>query len=491
MAVGRSISPIPPWALFPNCKHQCGILSPYLEIRVQQKLSDCKTICVALTLWLRLDFLTHLPYTWRKPITRNPGGPMHFIDYLQSEKQRTLENCTRCGQCIKKCPIIEKSALSQARPREIQGAVLDFLRNGAATQQVLDRVNSCMQCYGCLSLCPEGLNPLLTIYTCMYEMEEKGIRPNPPWDPKSPELVHRILAAIQTTPGEYDRIFTPSPEKKAATLFFPGCNVYWQPEKILNAMDIMAHIDPGFAFIPGLDFCCGACHLSKGRPQKAGDTFGELMEKIAAYAPNTLVLWCPTCFCQADTFFSPFTSFPFEIKSMAQYAAENMEKLDIKANDNRRITLHDACKIALTGLDVPGARPILRAMGAELKEMPRIGEEAACCGCNALTSDPSSGKQMLDQRIAEADATGADVLATVCHYCGQMLASHHQETGFKVINYISLLAGAMGIRRRDRFLEYMRWADAERILADAGPQIRETRFSRELIEETVKEVFCK
>lgn len=410
--------------------------------------------------------------------------------YFSEEKQRIIDTCTTCGKCVKTCDIVVRSRLAAVRPREIQAAVLDFLESGTDSPVLRDRISTCMQCYGCANACPEHLNPMQSLEICACDMAEKGLVSYPPWDPKSPDLVHRVLASIQTTAAEYDRIFTPTPRQKAGTLFFPGCNVYYQPEKLLNALDIMAVIDPEFAFLPGLDACCGNCHLTLGRPKTAGETFTELMEMIGGYEPGTLVLWCPTCFCLAETTFAPFTRFPFRILSMAQYVSENLDKVAITETHRQTVTLHDACKVALIGLDVAGARPILEKAGFELKEMDRSGKNAACCGCAAISGDPPSGNRMLKDRIDEAARTGAEILVTVCHYCNQVLASSRETTPFRVDNYINLLAAAMGIRRQDRFQTYMAWGNAEKIMADAAPFIASSPFSDRLIRETVDAVFC-
>ncbi len=414
---------------------------------------------------------------------------MNLNEFYKLEKQRVISECKVCGLCVKKCPIISKTEIADVKPKEIQRAILDFLIHGKDSPVLRERIRACMKCYGCVGLCPQGLNPLRILEICTWEMAEQGIAVFPEWDPKSPDLVHRVLASIQTTALEYERIFKPSDIAQAETLFFPGCNVYYQPEKLLNALDVMKMIDPDFAFVPGLDYCCGFCHIAKGRPGRAGNAFKELMDKITSYQPETVVLWCPTCSCALETTFGPFTEYPFKILTLAQYVSEHLDELEIVEKLSTKITVHDACKVALTGLDVVGSRKILEAMGAEIVEMSRSGPESACCGCAALVTYPEAGSKMLEDRIDEAAETGASILATACHFCNQMLASRQQNVRFKVENYINLLSTSLGIKREDKFRKYMRWADVERILADAAPFVEVSPFSRSLIEQTVKSVF--
>lgn len=415
---------------------------------------------------------------------------MALADFFKTEKQRVIYDCTQCGLCVKHCKVIDSSRLCDEPPKAVQNAVIAFFKTGRVSDLLRERIQSCMKCYGCLDVCPQDINPLRSLEICQWQMAEKGQIEYPPWDPKSPDLIHRVLASIQTTAQEYERIFQSTPVKKSGTLFFPGCNVYYQPEKILNSLDIMEMIDPDFAYLHGLDNCCGNCHLTKGRPQKAGEAFTELMERICSYEPETLVLWCPTCFCLAETTFGPFTPYPFTIKSMAQYLSDNLHMLDIKQPVSATATVHDACKVAQTGLDVAGARPILEAIGADLVEMPRSGQTAACCGCAAIDNDPPTGNRMLYERIDEAAGTNAQILVTVCHFCSQVLASRQENHPFRVDSYINLLAASLGIKRDDKFQNYMRWADPEKIARHAKDSIAVSPFSDELIRRTIERVFC-
>ena len=414
---------------------------------------------------------------------------MNLDEFYRKEKQRVIADCNVCGLCAKKCPIITRTGIADQKPSKIQQAVYEFLAHGKETRVLRERITACMKCYGCVDICPEGLSPLRALEICSSEMADRGLLDFPEWDPKAPDLVHRVLASIQTTADDFKRIFEPSKTTRADTVFFPGCNVYYQPEKLLNCLDIMAMIDPGFVFVPGLDNCCGNCHLTKGRAGRAGDAFRELIKRLTSYQPETVVLWCPTCFCLAETTFGAFTEFPFNIRSMAQYVSENLEKLKILKKLSATVTIHDACKVALTGLDVLGSRKILEAIGAKIVEMPRSGTEAACCGCAAIATYPNAGRRMLVERIDEAARTGAQIMVTVCHFCNQMLASKQESASFTVESYINLLAGSLGIIREDRFRKYMRWADPERILADAALFVNDSPFSEAMIEKTVIEVF--
>ncbi|NVM29757.1 MAG: hypothetical protein HWN65_13015 [Candidatus Helarchaeota archaeon] len=65
-------------------------------------------------------------------------------------------------------------------------------------------------------------------------------------------------------------------------------------------------------------------------------------------------------------------------------------------------------------------RAMMRAIpGLELKEMYRIGENSLCCGAGGgvKAQYPEFAWNAANERLEEADATGAEVLLTMCPFC--------------------------------------------------------------------------
>ena len=278
--------------------------------------------------------------------------------YYQEEKKRVIEKCKECGVCAKKCPIIKKTELADVSPQDIQKQIKAYLETGEINQTIFARAFSCMECFKCIDkCCPEGLNPLLVNEIIKWEYRQNKIEEMVYGNPKDADSAHRVLASIQTSPEEYLKITSPSDKDAAEYVFFPGCNVYWQPEKLISALDIMDLITDDWAFVPGLDFCCGSVHIYNGS---------------------------------------------IETKNKIQKTA----------------TLHEACKSAFTGVDLTGAREILQKLpGVDLVEMPRHGKNTVCCGSGAEDYFPNSFKTIRDDRLAEAAQTHADIFVDVCHHC--------------------------------------------------------------------------
>ena len=416
---------------------------------------------------------------------------MTILEHYNREKQRFLETCTCCGICADECPILPLTDINGTPAQDIQEGVVDFLESGIPNQRAYTKAFACMECFKCTAgMCPEGLNPMLINELIKGEYTSRGLADAAFSDAAQPDSAHRVLASVQVSTSEYQRITTPGDFKPVRYVFFPGCNVYFQPEKILNALDIMDAVGDKYAFLPGLDHCCGDNHLFFGDINEGSARAERLTAAIAGYQPEAVILWCPTCHCRFDKFISPASDVPFKILSFPQYLAANMNRLPLERTDAGTVTLHEACKSVYTGVDRDGPRGVLGQLpGVTLREMDHHGRNTVCCGSGAICWFPESGAQIREQRLREAARTGAERLVTVCHYCNQTFAGEAARCDFSITSHVNLVAEAMGIQRDDKFNRYARWANLERILDDADSHISESPFERGRIIEVLQNVF--
>ena len=418
---------------------------------------------------------------------------MTIIDHYAKEKQRFLENCIKCGLCAEECPILPYTEIGEVSAQEIQEHVFDYIKNGNPNQQAYTKAFACMECFKCTAdICPEELNPMLVNQLIKREYISKGLANRAYSDATQPESIHRVLASIQVSASDYKKITKSSDKQNARYVFFPGCNVYFQPEKILNALDIMDAIGDDYTFLPGLDNCCGDNFMFLGDINEGSRRAEGLVSTIAGYQPEAVILWCPTCQCHFDKTITPALDIPFKILSFPQYLAENMNRLALSDASAGTVTLHEPCKSAYTEVDLNGPREVLRQLpGVMLKEMEHHGKNTKCCGSGAICWFPESCAKFREDRLKEAAKTGAERLVAICHYCGQIFAAEEERFDFSVTNYVNLVANAMGIYRDDLFKKYTLWHDLDRILKDANDNILESPFEKGRIIEVLQTVFVK
>ncbi|WP_175955193.1 (Fe-S)-binding protein [Schaalia sp. Marseille-Q2122] len=104
-------------------------------------------------------------------------------------------------------------------------------------------------------------------------------------------------------------------------------------------------------------------------------------------------------------------------------AADGAESLD--KTPAPTITYHDPCYLGRHNRVYEAPRELLGALGVNLVEMPRNRERALCCGAGGARAwmEETRGIRIADARMVEAASTGADIVATACPFCSQMLGS--------------------------------------------------------------------
>jgi Fe-S oxidoreductase len=84
----------------------------------------------------------------------------------------------------------------------------------------------------------------------------------------------------------------------------------------------------------------------------------------------------------------------------------------------KKVTYHDPCTLGRYSRMFDQPRRILESIeGLELVEMADNREKALCCGASPWAYCGSVNKQIQKERLAQAAATGADVLVTSCPKC--------------------------------------------------------------------------
>ena len=374
---------------------------------------------------------------------------------------------------------------------DIQTGVYAFLESGIPNHEAYTKAFACMECFKCTAdICPQGLNPMLINELIKSDYITKGLADKAYEDAALPDSTHRVLASVLVSALDYKKITSASQKKRARYVFFPGCNVYFQPEKILNALDIMDAIGDEYTYVPGLDHCCGDSMMFLGDISEGGSRAEELVAALAGFKPEAVIIWCPTCHCRFENSITKALDVPFKVLSFPQYLANNMHRVEYGDAAAGTVTLHEPCKSAYTGVDIYGAREVLKQLpGVVLREMKHHGRDTYCCGSGAICWYPRSAGQVREKRLMEAAQTGAERLVAVCHYCSQTFAAEEQRFDFRVTNYVNLVAKAMGIRREDKFIKYTRWNNLERILNDSAEYIVDSHFERDHITKVLKHVF--
>ncbi len=183
------------------------------------------------------------------------------------------------------------------------------------------------------------------------------------------------------------------------------------------------------------------------------------------------------------------TSVPFESYELAQFLAENLDKLPFKHSIDKQVTLHDSCSVARLGI-FEATREVLRAVpGVNLVEMAHNRQDALCCGGIANVMRPEIARAVRQTPMKEAEATGADILATICTGCQQSFAPLAHQYPFEVRSYIDVVAESVGVHHEDRFKKYLTMGGVSQVMDAAREFIDASDFSVEEMERILPEYF--
>ena len=230
---------------------------------------------------------------------------------------------------------------------------------------------------------------------------------------KIPELANLVAAGQQP---EY--------------IYWVGCAGSFdaRAQKVAVAMvRILENAGVDYAILGNEEGCCG------DPARRAGNEFLFQMlaqmniETLNGYEVKKIVTTCPHCFNTLANEY-PELGGTYEVIHHTQLInrllSDNKITLESGGFQGKKLTYHDSCYLGrVNGIyEVP--RKVLKALDADLVEMAQNKTKGLCCGAGGaqMFKEDEPGDQRINEaRIAEAVATGAEVVAVNCPFCLTMM----------------------------------------------------------------------
>ena len=245
-----------------------------------------------------------------------------------------------------------------------------------------------------------------------------------------------------------------TPSKKADVLYFVGCNAsYVNKEIAQSTAKILKAAGTEFMLMQD-EWCCGNILFSVGLYDEAKALAERNIEEVRKTGAQTLLTSCAEGYRMWKVDYPKMLNIStedlgFKVVHLVEFADEMIKngKLKMKKSFNTRLTYHDSCSLSRlsepwtpyegkrgwmgcveprlkrrrgTGGVYFQPRDILKAIpGVNLVEMPRMRENAFCCGAGRGTKEafPEFATWAARHRLEEVKEIGAETLVSSCPWC--------------------------------------------------------------------------
>ncbi|MGC8779248.1 MAG: (Fe-S)-binding protein [Anaerolineae bacterium] len=412
------------------------------------------------------------------------------------EFKSLVAQCIHCGLCLQACPTYDVFGTEMDAPRG-RIALMRAVSEGRIgpeefTNTFATHINLCLSCLACQTACPSGVKYGKLIETTKIALEhhrrpgvvERAIR----WLalrqmmphvgrlkvmarllwlyqvmglqklvrtlnflPRPLKAAEAILPPITPKYRDYSRPAPAIGEKRGTVAFFIGCI----QEAFLgqvNEASIRVLQRNGFeVHFPAGQTCCGAAQLHIGEEDVARELARKNIDAFLAGDYLAIINNAGGCgatlkdeyedlFHDDPVYAEKARAFGKKVKDINEFLLENLRErptgvVKVKA------TYSDSCHLRHAQKVVQQPRALLRLIpGLELVEL-RLPDR--CCGSAGVYNivHTESADQVLDAKMADIAATGAEVVVVTNTGCHMQLIAGVRKAGLsaKVMHLVELL----------------------------------------------------
>lgn len=178
--------------------------------------------------------------------------------------------------------------------------------------------------------------------------------------------------------------------------------------------------------------------------------FTHNIELFNSLGIEALVTSCAGCFKTISEDYPRVGRLNFEVLHTAQFLRRLLDTGELQLTNpvEKTVTYHDPCHLGRASRVYDDPRAIMAAIpGLELIEMPRNREYSRCCGAGGglKSGYPEVQNKMAQERVKEAEETGASDLVSCCPFCfqGLQVGINALESQLTALDLTSLVVEAI------------------------------------------------
>ncbi|PLP59294.1 glycolate oxidase iron-sulfur subunit [Mesorhizobium loti] len=411
-----------------------------------------------------------------------------------AESEKILRKCVHCGFCTATCPTYVTLGNELDSPRGRIYLIKDMLENGRpADKEIVTHVDRCLSCLACMTTCPSGVNYMHLVDHARAHIEKTYKRP------LADRLIRSVLAFVLPHPARFraalklarlGRPFTGLFENskalkplaamlKLAPASVPAVSPLARPGTLSAAKAqrrgrvalltgcAQQVLEPGIneatvsllnrlgieVVMPEGEGCCGALVHHMGREEaalaSARRNVDSWMREIESEGLDAIVITASGCgttikdygfMLRLDPVYAEKAA---KVSALARDVTEYLATLDLPEPARKPGTVvayHSACSMQHGQKITRQPKDLLARAGFVVKE-PREGH--LCCGSAGTYNilQPEISARLLDRKVRNITATGAQVVATGNIGCITQIGS---AAKLPVVHTVKLLDWAYG-----------------------------------------------
>lgn len=409
---------------------------------------------------------------------------------LYEKVQHLIDKCNRCGFCRAVCPSLNQLGWESASPRGrifLAGMVLSG--KSPLTKEVVERLDQCLLCRNCMSVCPVGAKVDQVIMAFrQLEVDKLGMAKGkkviliamdkhrnlfstfaraaswlehiPFKERASNGAVFRLNKKFRLLPmlggkpllSQVQSVEVLKPLKRI--VFFAGCYINFIGINTGRSVINVLARNGCSVYLPAEQICCGVPYFASGKIDQAVEMVRKNIDVLSSLDADAIVYACGSCGTGlrewaehpevGPEYIAKTKALKGKIFEISEYLIDQLhvEQLPDLPKPTR-ITYHDSCHLACSGIKEQPRR-LLQMMGnVEYVEMPDAG---ACCGSAGLFSVThyKLSRKINDEKIKKILAVKPQVVTSGCPGCNLHIMDGLNKADHEAVvtHYMELLNNA-------------------------------------------------
>jgi glycolate oxidase iron-sulfur subunit len=411
----------------------------------------------------------------------DPGSALH-------PSSLDVSQCVRCGFCLQSCPTYVETGLETESPRG-RLYLMRALEEGTLqpTTNVTAHLDMCLQCRNCEAVCPSGVPFGQIMEDARSTIVEGGEAPLA-WRARAlflreviakpgrfrlfasglrlvqaaglqslaerlPVIGPRAALAPRISPRPFRRtgvVARPDGEVKRTVALLTGCIMPLTYGRVHRATVRVLARNGCLVVAPAAQGCCGALHAHNGDLATARTLARRNIDVFLQAGVEAIIVNSAGCgaamkeygqLLRGDAQYAERAAF---VSALVRDVSEFLASLPLEPPAGHLegvVTYQDSCHLAHAQRITRAPRQLLQAVPSlRLAEMATPDRCCGAAGVYALTQ-PEMSMRLLDTKMADACATGAEYIATSNPGCMAQLEAGLRRTRTKaqVVHPVELL----------------------------------------------------